>query len=220
VARDIQAARDARTKRTILDLLKQEGPSDSAALAARLGVSAMAVRQHLYVLQQRHLVTYDEEKRGVGRPAKLWRLAPAAEKFFPEAYADLALNLIDVMKEAFGAEGLSRVLSVRAQHQISNYRRQMPEKARLEQRLATLASLRSAEGYMAEVRPGGEGEFLFVENHCPICAVARACSGLCGQELEVFRAVLGESASIERTEHILAGARRCAYKVRDSHSLP
>jgi hypothetical protein len=39
------------------------------------------------------------------------------------------------------------------------------------------------------------------------------CTGLCGKELEVFQEVLGEDVRIERTEHIVAGARRCAYRV-------
>ncbi|MES2724598.1 MAG: MarR family transcriptional regulator, partial [Pseudomonadota bacterium] len=57
--------------------------------------------------------------------------------------------------------------------------------------------------------------FLLVENHCPICAAAAACQGFCRAELMVFRAVLGPGVHIERTDHILAGARRCAYRIKD-----
>jgi predicted ArsR family transcriptional regulator len=67
---------------------------------------------------------------------------------------------------------------------------------------------------MARVEPLTDSDgFLFVENHCPICAAARACSGLCRSELEVFRGALGDGVTVERTDHILAGARRCAYRV-------
>jgi predicted ArsR family transcriptional regulator len=44
---------------------------DSQELASRLGVSAMAVRQHLYALQEERRVTYQEEPHAMGRPAKL-----------------------------------------------------------------------------------------------------------------------------------------------------
>jgi predicted ArsR family transcriptional regulator len=40
-----------------------------------------------------------------------------------------------------------------------------------------------------------------------------ACTGLCGKELEVFQAVLGQDVVVERTEHMVVGARRCAYRV-------
>ena len=66
---------------------------------------------------------------------------------------------------------------------------------------------------MASVADDARGSFLFVENHCPICAAAAACQGLCRSELAIFRAVLGTEFTVERVEHILAGARRCAYRI-------
>ena len=66
---------------------------------------------------------------------------------------------------------------------------------------------------MAEVKPLGKGAFLLVENHCPICAAATACTGFCVTELDLFRAVLGPGAVVKRTEHIVAGDRRCAYRI-------
>jgi len=60
--------------------------------------------------------------------------------------------------------------------------------------------------------PRGDG-FLLIENHCPICAAAAACQGFCRAELEVFRDTLGADVIVERTDHILAGARRCAYRI-------
>ena len=67
---------------------------------------------------------------------------------------------------------------------------------------------------MAEVIGQDLGDGYFAKNHCPICAAAAACTGLCGAELDVFQAVLAEAVEITRTEHIVAGGRRCAYEVR------
>jgi predicted ArsR family transcriptional regulator len=65
---------------------------------------------------------------------------------------------------------------------------------------------------MAEVRRD-RGGFLFIENHCPICAAATACQGFCATELDLFRSVLGPGVTVERAEHILSGDRRCAYRI-------
>ncbi len=203
-----------RSRRAILDLLKQEGPRDAQSLARNLGISAMAVRQHLYDLEGERLVTFAEEPRPVGRPAKLWRLTPAADRFFPDGHAELVTSLLGAMGEAFGAEGLDRLLEVRRREQTAAYARRVPAGAPLEARLEALAELRTEEGYMAGIERRDGNAFLLVENHCPICAAARACSGLCRMELEVFQAVLGDDVQVERTDHILAGARRCAYRVR------
>ncbi len=186
---------------------------DSQELSERLGVSAMAVRQHLYALQDEQLVTYQEESRAMGRPAKLWQLTPAADRLFPDGYAELTLSLIDSVREAFGEAGLDRLLDVKTGHQIAAYQALLSTQEELRQRLEALASLRTNEGYMAEIQSLDDGSFLLIENHCPICAAATACTGLCARELEVFGRVLGQGVTVERTEHIVAGARRCVYRV-------
>jgi predicted ArsR family transcriptional regulator len=80
-------------------------------------------------------------------------------------------------------------------------------------RIEKLAQLRSREGYMAEWRQQDDGSFLLIENHCPICAAAQLCQGFCRAELEIFRSVLGIDVDVDRIDHILAGARRCAYRI-------
>ncbi|MBV8885719.1 MAG: transcriptional regulator [Chroococcidiopsidaceae cyanobacterium CP_BM_RX_35] len=203
-----------RTRRAIVHLLKQTGALDSATLAERLGVSAMAVRQHLYALQSEHLVTYIEEPRSMGRPAKLWQLTPAADKFFPNGYAELTLSLLQSVTEAFGIEGLDRLLDVRSRQQVATYQEHMRSQEEvLPKRLAHLATMRTEEGYMAEVEALPDGSFLLIENHCPICAAAMACTRLCDRELEVFQTVLGQAVTVERTEHIVVGERRCVYQI-------
>src|SRR5205085_11047484 len=79
---------DTRSRRAILELLKWHGPQDAQTLAGRLEITAMAVRQHLYALTGEKLVESEEEPRPMGRPAKLWRLTPAANELFPNAHAD------------------------------------------------------------------------------------------------------------------------------------
>ena len=174
----------------------------------------MAVRQHLYDLQAEGLVDFVEEPRPVGRPAKLWRLTGAADAFFPNGYAELTIGLIDAMKETFGDEGLEKLLSLRARQQVADYRSHLKPSRSLKQKLETLANLRSEEGYMAEVQSHGRDGYLLIENHCPICEAAASCTGLCSMELEVFQEALGGDVTVARSDHILAGARRCAYEVK------
>src|SRR5438552_13857142 len=145
-----KSATAVRTRRALVHLLKQEGPLDAQELAARLHVSAMAVRQHLYALHAEQLVTYHETPRPRGRPAKRWQLTPAADRLFPEAYAELTLSLLTSITEAFGAAGLERLLDVRTRQQIAAYRQQMAGHETLQQRVEALAAMRTDEGYMAE----------------------------------------------------------------------
>jgi predicted ArsR family transcriptional regulator len=109
---------------------------------------------------------------------------------------------------------LKRVLATRCARQQAGYAERITPSASLKEKLRQLARVRTEEGYMAEVKPGEKGSFLLIENHCPICVAATQCQGLCTAELELFRKVLGPGVGIEREEHIIAGARRCAYRVK------
>ena len=206
------------SRQTILRLLKQQGPSDSATLAAQLAISAMAVRQHLYALRTQKLATYHEEQRPLGRPAKMWSLTPAAESHFPNAHAGLSVTLLNAAEQAFGPEGVERLVNQCAKQQIADFRSRIPARAPLAARLGALIAIRNEEGFMAEVQGQRDGSFLLIENHCPICTAASVCPKLCDAEMEVFHAVLGDGVTIERVEHMLAGARRCVYRIRTGES--
>lgn len=209
----IPQADGAKTRRKLLDLLKREGPADPAALARRLGVSAMAVRLHLYELRRGRLAAFREAPRGRGRPSRVWSLTPRAARLFPDSHGELAAGLLSSMRRAFGRSGLDRLVRARAADQAAAYRLRIAARAPLAEKVRTLARIRTEEGYLAEPRKEPDGALALVENHCPICIAATACQGLCGAELEVFRKVLGPGAKVERTEHLLAGSRRCVYRI-------
>ena len=207
------AGNDSKTRRRIVMMLKTEGPLDAATLAERIGVSAMAIRQHLYILQDEKMVTAKERHVALGRPAKYWELTRKADRLFPDAYAELSVSLIDSLNDAFGPDGLQRILERRTARQRASYSSRILSSMPLRRKLQKLAEIRTDEGYMAEVRSEGAGVYLFIENHCPICAAASSCTGLCANELALFKSILGPGTKVERVEHILAGERRCAYKV-------
>lgn len=154
----------------------------------------------------------DPTRSGVGRPRRLWSLTPAGHARFPDAHAQVSVELIEAVRAEFGAAGLDRLIGRRETASLNAYRAAVPADGPLEARLAALAEARSAEGYMAEWRREADGAYLLVENHCPICAAARACQGFCRSELAQFQALLAP-AKVERVEHLLEGARRCAYRV-------
>jgi predicted ArsR family transcriptional regulator len=214
MARRRPAAAAGKTRRAVARLLKTEGPMDSARLARRLKLTPMGVRQHLYALQQEKLVIAEERPAPLGRPAKYWRLTRDADKLFPEAYAELNVALIGALGDAFGPEGVKRVLDARLAKQLSDYTARTSTIESLEGKLKELARIRSDEGYMAEVKSDGQSGFLFIEHHCPICAAATACQGFCATELDLFRAVVGPGVTVERSEHIVSGDTRCVYRIR------
>ncbi|RAK63597.1 helix-turn-helix transcriptional regulator [Phenylobacterium kunshanense] len=200
----------------ILFHLKSRGPSETLTLAGELGISRQAALQHLERLAAEGLVTHQDERRGVGRPRRLWSLTDKAQGRFPDAHAQLTVEMLDALRAEFGEAGVERLISRREAATARAYAETMAHQNTLQDRVAALAEIRTAEGYMADWSPDPGGGFLLVENHCPICAAAAACQGFCRAEQAVFEAVLGTGVRIERTDHILAGARRCAYRITAS----
>ena len=194
--------------------LKTRGPQSVKILANQLGMTTMGIRQHLADLEQQNLVTQTrQEKQNRGRPVHHWRLTQQGHQQFPDSHAQITLELIGVIRNNLGENSLHKLIEARSKQVFELYRQKLEQSAHgLEARITTLAQARSDEGYMSEVRLLPDG-WLLVENHCPICVAAKSCQQFCRSELTMFQHLLEKQASVKRVDHLLAGARRCAYKI-------
>lgn len=201
-------------QRRVVDHLKRSGPCTTADLAAALDVTTQAVRPPLAELESRGLVVAEPVVTGVrGRPPLGWALSPLAIELFPDRHRDLTVELIEAMRSALGDEAVAKVLAERDRNQAASIEAELPEDADVATRVAQLAKARDEQGYMAEVRTDGD-DLLLIEHHCPVCAAATACRGLCDNELKLFRYVVGPAATVERTQHLLSDDERCVYRIR------
>ncbi len=191
-----------------------QGPQSAAGLARKLEITGEAARQQLLRLAEQGLVHATSHAKGVGRPVQLWQLTEAAQARFPDTHAKLTTELLDLICSQLGDGALDTIISARESETRQRYLEEFGGADDLAARVATLARLRSDEGYMAEWREEPDGSFLLIENHCPICAAAASCAGFCRAELAVFEAVLGPGAQVRRTDHIIAGGRRCTYLIK------
>ncbi len=201
-----------QTQKRMLMYLKMHGAQPAAVLAGEMGLTNEGARQHLMRMMEEGWISSESQSKGVGRPIILYQITAAGFGLFPDAHAELTLQLLTSVKALFGQEGLDRLIQSREQETLKQYQSGVEGMGRLEDRLDYLVSIRSAEGYMAEWYQDGDLYFL-VENHCPICAAATRCQGFCQAELQNFRQTLGEGVKVERVEHIVQGARRCAYQI-------
>jgi len=198
----------------ILHRLKTRGPQSVKILSKQLDMTTMGVRQHLTDLESKGLVAQTQEERQTrGRPVHLWKLSQNGHARFPDRHSQATIELIDVIRSSLGEASLNQLIDDRSDKIEAAYRAQLDATApELQQQIERLAQLRSEEGYMAEVRLLPDG-WMLIENHCPICSAATSCQQFCKSELEVFQRLFENEATVTRTDHLLAGARRCAYKI-------
>ena len=194
--------------------LKTRGPQSVKILSKQLDMTTMGVRQHLTDLESKGLVEQTKEERQTrGRPVHMWKLSKNGHVRFPDSHTQTTIELIDIIRSSLGEASLNQLIDKRSEKIEASYRTQLDATApELQPQIERLAQLRSEEGYMAEVRLLPDG-WMLIENHCPICSAATSCQQFCTSELEMFQRLFENEATITRTDHLLVGARRCAYKI-------
>lgn len=201
-----------KTSEKIIQLLKTQGPLTAKVLASELSLTTMGVRQHMQALEDEGDICFEDKKAPRGRPTRYWSLTPKSNSHFSDRHEELSVQLIDSVIKVFGDSGLDKLISHREQSALELYQQRLAGEDTLNDKLCALAELRSSEGYMATVNEEGN-DFWLLENHCPICAAASQCLNFCRSELNLFQTLLKEEAEVSREEHIIEGARRCAYKI-------
>lgn len=193
-------------------LLKTHGALTAAEIAKELGMTSEGARLQLLKLTEEGLIQSQHESRGVGRPTQFFTLTAMGNAGFPDTHAELTVKLIQLIKQNLGEDALQSVINANEISGKEKYLRELESLSDLETRIGRLAEIRTREGYMAEYSKDEEG-YLLIENHCPICAAAQVCQGFCSSELNTFKFVLGNTVNISRVNHIIAGDRRCAYRI-------
>ncbi|KGJ97656.1 putative transcriptional regulator [Colwellia psychrerythraea] len=201
-----------KTHEKIIQLLKTQGPLTAKILASELALTTMGVRQHVQGLEDSGDVVFKDEKAARGRPTRYWSLTDKGNSRFADRHDELTVQLLDSVITLFGDDGMEKLISHREETAMANYRLALADRFGVEEKLQMLAKIRSDEGYMATVEQH-EGIYWLMENHCPICAAATKCLSFCRSELQMFQTLMSEVATVSREEHIIDGARRCAYKV-------
>lgn len=88
----------ASTRGRIVTLLRRANHTVDE-LATALDLTDNAVRAHLATLERDGVVQQRGARRGSGKPALIYELAPGAEQLFPKAYGPVLQQLLEVLSE-------------------------------------------------------------------------------------------------------------------------
>lgn len=202
-------------RRSVLYAVRRRGEATAEQVAEQLGMTVSGARQHLSALTRDGLVEASEspapEPRR-GRRTLVYSVTSAADSLFPKAYGELTNELLGYVADADPAM-LEALFAKRREHRITAARARLDPKRTLAAKVAELARILDEDGYLATHEKVSPGVYLIIEQNCAIWAVAQRYGQACTSEIDFIRAVLPE-ATVERVQHMVAGARRCAYEVR------
>jgi predicted ArsR family transcriptional regulator len=193
----------------------RDGRCNVAQLAEHLGISEVAVRRHLTVLDEEGFVTsrtVREDRRG--RPAAWYELTDDAQALFPHRYDRLASEMLDFLTAEHGRAGLRAFLRWRLEREAAELREAVTAED-LHEKLGQLAHALSDAGCAAEVQPTPDG-FRLVQNHCTIADVAKEHPEVCAYEAAAFSKVLGDDVTLSRRDTLASGATACVCSVSET----
>jgi predicted ArsR family transcriptional regulator len=200
------------TRRKILYTLKKSDGLTADQLAALLGITSMAVRKHLTALENDELIEATLERRAIGRPANLYRIAPLAEDFFPKHYDMVVTELLADLVQIDGAQKVNQLLERRAERTCEYLRERISHARTLGERVEALAEGMDELGYYAVCEQCDESTWIIKQYNCAINRVAACFPVACNYEAQMFRQLL--DADVERANHVLAGDHLCGYVIR------
>lgn len=200
------------TRRALLVTLRKRGEARAEELAATLGITVSAVRQHLSNLAAADLVIHRDERPGPGRPRRSYLLGPAAEALFPKAYGELTVELLSYVDDEDPAL-VQRVFERRRDARVARVAARLAPLPDFDARVVEVARSLDEDGYLADFCREPDGTYRLIEHNCAILAVAERYGHACASEISFLRQLLPE-AEVRRVGHILSGSHACVYELR------
>lgn len=196
-----------QTRAVVAEHLRSEGSATTGQLAAKVGISEVAVRRHLTVLAEDDLVMGTKVVDGPGRPATHWTLTPRGRRLWPDRAGDVADELLEFLEAEHGRSGLQRFLRWRLERQADVLAGSVHATDVVE-RVQQLAAALDAAGFSATVTTAGD-RFELTQQACALGDLPAAHPELCAYEAAAFSRVLGHEVQVSRQSTIASGAEAC-----------
>ena len=195
----------ATTRGRVLSLLRW-GPRTVSELATAIGFTDNAVRIHLSSLERDGLVEQDGVRRSGGKPAYVYRLSSEAESLFPKAYATVLSEVLAVVREQQGTEGLEAFLRQVGRRAGERARAGSPSlRDRVDAAVAVLGEI----GGLADIQEDDES-YTIRGFSCPLAAIVGGNPEACALAEELVSGVVG----VRVTECCDRGTPpRCSFRI-------
>jgi predicted ArsR family transcriptional regulator len=218
---DVEAASAGAlgTRRRILARILEAEEATAAELAELFGLTQAGVRRQLAILVEQGFIAESaglpECERKVGRPARAFRITAAGRATFAQGYDQLAIELVDYLKDTGGPQAIVNFARHRLGHVADRYALLAGDGARMEP-VDALARALDDDGYVVTVVPSRSG-YQLCQHHCPYPVVAQKFPQFCETETSVFAELLG--THVQRLATIAHGDRVCTTHIPRRESV-
>ncbi|MCK4910001.1 MAG: transcriptional regulator [Thermodesulfovibrionales bacterium] len=198
------------TRKQIIVLLKKNSKQSVAELSKQMGITPMAVRQHLMSLEKRGIISYKPKKSGIGRPVFLYSLTDKARDIFPKSYVRFIKDILGIVEEEGGRGKVDDLFMRLKERTINGKYKALIGKSDLEDKVRSLVSILDADGMMVELEDDADS-YSIKQFNCLMHSIAGEYPEACKYELQMYRDLLGDN--LERVGCQVDGESACTYVV-------
>lgn len=191
--------------------LKREGRLSLNELSERIGISKMAVLNHIQKLEAQDMVERRLVKTKVGRPYYKFGVSENSKISMAPSDVSMLNEFIEYMDENGHSGIVEDFLRERYSQVRVDYEKKL-SRVDPEKRVEALAKLREKENYFPELKNGGKDNFELLEYNCPIFSISRKFGSACSMETKLFSSVLGREVS--STHRQVNGSDVCKFLIK------
>ena len=199
------------TREKILETILSRQRVTINDLAEQVGINPISVRHHIGKLEAESLVASDDERHGVGRPLRYYRLTEFGLESFPTRYMALTTRLLDNIKNTMPEGTVAALFTQLGTEMAKDASAEVDlNLLPLEERLEVLREFLQNEGFNISWEMQGESVHI-KELNCPYYQVGQSHPEVCYVDRTVISSIMNGPAT--RVHCVLDGDNHCTYVV-------
>lgn len=183
-------------------------------LAAHLGITKTAAKEHLIKIQSYGYLTFQDTKGGVGRPKRSYLLTLDGQEAFPKQYSWLSNILLEYLTEDMGPQEVTRIMRGLADKISKSIESKFKGAANTAELLKLVTSTMNELGYRSTLKQSDlrKGAILEATN-CVYHSVAKTYPTLCNFDIRFLENATG-GMQVELQECIAKGGQVCRFCIK------
>ncbi len=202
----------ASTRDKVLKYLLDKQRCSINDIAEHVEINPISVRHHISNMEADGLVASEDEKRGVGRPTRIYSLTDKGMEQFPSRYLSLSVNLINQLKEVLSEEAIKKLFEEIGTGLANDDLGTLNlDDIDIKERLELIEKFLEKQGFSVKISEE-DGNYRIYETSCPYIHVGKEHREICIVDETLISALLEQP--VKKTECILDGDPHCSYLVQ------
>jgi predicted ArsR family transcriptional regulator len=199
----------------ILDyLLENKQGATLEELAAHLGITKTAAKEHIIKIEHMGYLTYTDTRGQVGRPRRRYLLSDNSHDAFPKQYSWLSNVLLELLAQDLGNAEVGRIMGDLADKVSDSMKDRFKKSTTTPELLAEVTAILNELGYRASLKQSDMRKGAIIEaTNCVYHNVAKSHPTLCRFDVKFIQNATN-GMNVELESCIARGGSVCRFCIR------